>query len=548
MRKLCSQAGYLLVTAAILIVIFGFLAASITYMAVTESHSATSQLVTSRALYVAESGLQAGIIKLLSPNLTQRAVCSGIPYNNQSVGDGKFTLAYTLQTPTSATTLRDYISETDKVIPVVDAAEYAPSGRLMIDREMIDYTGIGSGLSECGGHSSCFIGGKRGRDNTKAVNHDVGTPVGQYQCDIQSTGGIPDASQTSARRILSENVQLERGWLIGAPANISDPPNHYLAGIYRWNENQWPRENFGMELDRNLFSISMLSNVDGWILGSGIILHYDGLSWSEYTSSRVAGNLKGLYCVSANDCWIVGSSGLIYHYPKPNGSPKVWYRFALVRDSELSKRPILTSVYCVDNNNCWAVGYIPAKDVPYGFAKSVAYHYHDNVWTQEHVDGYPGDILEKVYCYDADNCWAVGKSDLGGRGIVYRYDSSVHEWYYAAFMYFNGSGWEFFKSLRDVYCTSGDSCWFVGGEGWFYYYNGVSLNTRFHQTDEGEILHAVSCYNSKNCWAAGNSGYVYHYDGLSWTKAGKVDNTTAINGISLVGASLQPEAIWKEEF
>jgi hypothetical protein len=74
-------------------------------------------------------------------------------------------------------------------IPVVSTANYGPYGRIMIDRELIDYTGT---------TANSFTGALRGRDGTLATLHVAGTRVGQSQCTVTSTGGVTDLT-TAAR-------------------------------------------------------------------------------------------------------------------------------------------------------------------------------------------------------------------------------------------------------------------------------------------------------------------------------------------------------------
>ncbi len=63
------------------------------------------------------------------------------------------------------------------------ATGYSPSGRIMIDRELMNYSGISG---------SNFTGVTRGVDGTTAASHAAATRIGQYQCNLASQGFIQE--------------------------------------------------------------------------------------------------------------------------------------------------------------------------------------------------------------------------------------------------------------------------------------------------------------------------------------------------------------------
>jgi len=60
----------------------------------------------------------------------------------------------------------------------------------------------------------------------------------------------------------------------------------------------------------NFQSIDMVNSTDGWAVGSdGIIIHWDGTSWSNVASPTGAW-LSCVEMVSSTDGWIVGADGV----------------------------------------------------------------------------------------------------------------------------------------------------------------------------------------------------------------------------------------------
>jgi hypothetical protein len=79
----------------------------------------------------------------------------------------------------------------------------------------------------------------------------------------------------------------------------------------------------------NLNSIDMISSTDGWAVGSdGIIIHWDGVSWSNVTSPTGAW-LSCVDMVSSTDGWIVGADG-VYRWQEVRGFPADYLVFIIV--------------------------------------------------------------------------------------------------------------------------------------------------------------------------------------------------------------------------
>ena len=354
MKKLQNQSGVSIIAAIFIIVILAFMGMVFLTLSTSTTSTSINELQSTRALYVAEGGLERGIRYFTAPTLTERVACASIPATNTSLGSGEFSLTIEAGSPfysSAATTLSGAIGAGDTTINVGTTAGYATFGRIMIDRELIDYTGV---------TANSFTGVLRGRDGTTATSHANGTRVGQNQCTVTSTGGVYNLTTPNARRQVREGIQLQEGWAVG---------NRVGGGggeiIIRWDavgsENTWVR--FGPSAavpNVNLRSVSMLSYAEGWAVGNAgagasqlpLILWWNGAAWATRNSNlNINVDLNSIYCVSTNDCWTVGNASggeLILHWDGAS-----WLR---VGPSAAIPDVTLRSVYCVNSNDCWIVG------------------------------------------------------------------------------------------------------------------------------------------------------------------------------------------------
>src|SRR3990167_7427742 len=185
-----SQAGFLIVAAIVLIAIFAVIGVMATYFVNNDMLSTTNHLGSEQAFYIEESGLEGGAHQLSISNIANRTTCATVAGNANLTNftfdnaKGPFTVTGTIQSPT-ASTLSGAISASTTTIALNNAATYAARGRIMIDQELINYITI-SGNN--------FINVQRGVAGTTAIAHASGAPVGQYQCLLQSQGGVPTLS------------------------------------------------------------------------------------------------------------------------------------------------------------------------------------------------------------------------------------------------------------------------------------------------------------------------------------------------------------------
>ena len=238
-----------------------------------------------------------------------------------------------------------------------------------------------------------------------------------------------------------------------------------------------------------LGSIDSTPTVEEYALGSWIAV---SIPTVEHFS------VNGLTCVTAEDCWAVGSSGR--GGDATASSPAIALDsgagFQLVTSPPMSGDDSLSSVACVGSDDCWAVGstgslggYVttPASpvfscddngvitecpeyvDVVVGHP--LVEHYDGNIWTAVTVPTPPSANLwlTDVSCVSAEDCWAIGKQVAVSSGGM---ESDVVGY---ALEHYDGGSWTLVdtpavgggddSSLDSLTCVTADDCWAVGGFG-----------------------------------------------------------------------------------
>ena len=144
------------------------------------------------------------------------------------------------------------------------------------------------------------------------------------------------------------------------------------------------------------------------------------MEWDElvgHRGDRLGGGdgLTGISCVSASDCWAVGSLA--------NGSDgndqtltEQWngsdWSVVPSADTGTSAPDHLFGVTCRTSTDCWAVGAVAGYRSPP--VPALTEHWDGSTWSivpSERVSPKNGDGLSSVTCVDATSCWSVGSSD-----------------------------------------------------------------------------------------------------------------------------------------
>jgi hypothetical protein len=299
----------------------------------------------------------------------------------------------------------------------------------------------------------------------------------------------------------------------------------------RWSIVASPNHSAGT--NNNLSSVSCVSADDCWAVGSytgaagngqALIERYTGSGWSIVSSPSPSGStdaqLDGVTCVGAGDCWAVGG------YTSAAGASQTLIEqdtvagWSIVSSATPAGGIELVSVTCASADDCWAVGG-NIDSFKRGLPTSATFEqYTGSGWsiTPSPAPVSGSDELEAVNCADADDCWAVGTISDATHSPHTLIEQNT------------GSGWSIVASpplrgstegeLNDVTCVIGGYCWAVGSLD----LGGTSQQTLVEQNTgsgwgvvssanpaggEGPGLERVACVNASDCWAIGE--YIASY-------------------------------------
>ena len=186
-----------------------------------------------------------------------------------------------------------------------------------------------------------------------------------------------------------------------------------------------------------LTAVACPSAAECWAAGSmsgdSLIERYDGDTWSALATPQLVavqgGSLSGIECTGADDCWAAGSSGsgdtlqpLVVHY-----TAGAW---AVVPTPHVNavNGGSLAGVACVSASDCWAVGSNQsAWDLvgtpPPDTTPPLTYHYAGGSWQPASSPqvSTTGAELSAVACVPASgDCYAVGRAGAGGLAEIAR--------------------------------------------------------------------------------------------------------------------------------
>lgn len=508
-----KQKGFLVIVAALLIVVMGFLGIVVAYMIVGSSLSTVQFVTAEQALYIAEAGLEDATHQLLNFKVASRDNCSGVSITNSSFGAGAYQVTSTGPfSPASATTLNGALSSSATSITVASTSNYQSSGRIMIDSELINYTAK---------DATHFLNAVRGVGGSIASVHDTGAPVGQYQCNLSSQGGVPILNPTTtlgSKRTLTEDIQLQEGWSVGS--TLSGPTNW---NVLHWNkptENQWTQQAPAISSPKILNAVSIVSNVDAWIVGNaGIALHFNGSTWSSISSGLTSGNnVLSVSAVSSSEAWACDNKGKIYKW---SGGAS-WTNPSNPGNS-LNDISVLDTTGAGAGNIGWAVG-----------TKKMAYLYNGSTWTSTNT-GITVD-LNAVETLSTTDAWAAG---LSGK----------------IFQWTGGSSWNLIStpsatptlnSISMIKSGSSDIGWAVGTSSTAWYYNGTSWASSNSGLAGGLTLNSVITISANEAWVVDSSGEIYEWNGNAWSIM--FTSSVALNDIAILSPNSQPFSAWQESF
>ncbi len=519
-----KQNGYFLIMAVIFILVIGVMGVVITNLLANRARISAMQLNGLRSFYIAESGLEIGT-RLLSRSgfggSPTRLACDSLAgtaqVTNAVLNNGTFTLSTINSSPVYAvSTLASAETTTDTTINVTSTASFAPAGRVLIDREAIDYNAI---------VGNTLVSVTRGANQTLISSHASGAIVSQYQCTVSSAAGVPNLTSPVAQSEVNRAVQLQDGWYGGAVSS-----SNFVLG--HWNypgEVAWTALNVaGGSSAGNINAMSMLSDADAWAVANEansnlIFLRWNGASWGVSSVTGCdAQNLLGISMVSSQEGWAVGARS------RPTLCLLGNWRYTIVRWNGSSWTKQVSPAIPADNNNNQTLNAVSVIDTSgngagdIGFAvgeAGIILRYNGSTWAA--MTSPTTQNLNGVVVVSASEAWAVGDG-----GVILRW---------------NGSTWSSFSSPVTTSLNAiamldtnnnglADMGFAVGASGRVLSYNGTSWSS---QTFGSNALLGVSIVNEQDAWLVGASGTALHWDGSTWTSVAS-GTTRQLNTVSMV--------------
>ena len=353
----------------------------------------------------------------------------------------------------------------------------------------------------------------------------------QSEWAIVDSPNSPSASLTWNALTSVTCISASDCWAVGDFENY----NSFQTLIEHWDGSSWSivaSPNVGPTQQHRLKAVTCLSASDCWAVGyvnSGdvyagdphqtLTLHWDGSAWAIVPSASTSANesnlLHGVSCISATNCWTVGS------YQSVDGQPQTliehWdgsaWSIVSSPNATATRENVLNGVACASDSNCSAVGVAGAD--------TLAVRWDGISWSivpSANVSGSIADRLLAVTCTSASDCWAVGVSFVPS-GVSSKAQTLIERW--------DGASWTIVSSpnppgsepenyLNAVTCRSSSDCWAVGyatPAGQFQplieHWDGSAwsvVNSPSTGPGEYSMLFGVACISAADCRAVG-----YHW-------------------------------------
>jgi hypothetical protein len=232
---------------------------------------------------------------------------------------------------------------------------------------------------------------------------------------------------------------------------------------------------------------------DIWIVGDGgTLLHYDGTAWSPVQSGTQL-SLGWIWGTSTGDVWIVGDQGTVMHYAGPDAGAG-WVAVDVPVPTQFpdggvgpagdGDAPIdLGAVWTDAANDVWIVG-----------DAGVILHFDGNAWTvtPTPLPTYKG--VNGIWGTSPNNVWAT--ADCTSTGLTCTASTLLH---------WDGTGWTQVPSFPGTY-------------------------------DLGDIWG----FGPDDIWVTSDFGNLFHYDGAAWTQSPTPSSIASWN--SVWGAD--PRHVW----
>jgi len=248
---------------------------------------------------------------------------------------------------------------------------------------------------------------------------------------------------------------------------------------------------------------------DVWVVGAaGTIFHFDGESWQPFASGT-EDDLQAVHGTGPGDVWAVGDDTIV------RWDGEVW-------TEELAGMDLfemLLGVWCERPGKVWMSGV--AIDMNQGLMR---------VFEEDgavDASGQPEDLWDFALTSDATSLWDVwgaGPEDIWSGGTRYGGGGYV---VHGGGQAFDAVGYDG-GAPRAIWGTAVDDVWIAPYEGAMHHWDG----TTWSAAPGAEVQKLIGAGGSArdDAWAVGLDGAIFHWDGASWepSDAGTTANLSSV--------------------
>lgn len=548
--KLKQQAnGFLTLMAVFIVVILGILSSAVIYLFVSKVSAVKHIMSQPKAFALANTGLEQGLYAISSPDVlnSSHAHCDTYQFTG-SLGNGSYTAQktstnYPANPLFSSGTLSSAVTTASTSLSFISTNIFAPQGRVMIDREIIDYKQKnGNTLTEL----------TRGVNGTLISSHISGAVASQHLCGMQGIGQFPSGAPAS-QRAMEQNLPLSMAYAVGD--NMTFLQFNHPIDEFHWRIAQ---PNTGPTQNRRFWAISLLNAHEGWAVGERTrvgsrqrltISELHNGQWTNYTLSldtpaQNHPHLYGVTAVSSEEAWAVGNRqgsewGMFRWYNNNwcrvlrNGS-RCNTSITSAINSNGQKRLEGVKVVTYQNDGLGDFGFAVGGSNTVG----IILDYQSGNWGDSLRNNTNFGRFHAIDIIHNGNqqpieAFAVGRARSGSQGRIVRYFNGTWQTGNSQFERTNRRlrGVSMLDETGDGLADFGVA---VGDRGNVYIYNAGSW-TRFTSGPFGTRgLYDVTVVARNNIWVVGVGGRRWHFDGTSWTET-REDSTQNLRGVDAVG-------------
>ena len=187
-----------------------------------------------------------------------------------------------------------------------------------------------------------------------------------------------------------------------------------------------------------LNEVKALSATDAWAVGGTstghpLVLHWNGMAWTQATTPGIFGTLLAVSPLSPTDVWAVGSGGnfsdqsLVLHWDGTS-----WMRRPSPNPGGTGSQHLnpLNGVAAVSATDAWAVGFYGHVVGDGGTAgKPLVLHWDGSSWTKARAPFFgTSSGLSGVSALSATDIWAVGgvfSQGAAGTTLILRWNGTT---------------------------------------------------------------------------------------------------------------------------